>query len=131
MRFFINLFLRFCLLYAFTAFGWMTLQWNGQYIDSVWQFIVFAFVGEVLLEFIGLLVMLVTLIPTMLASIVTLGLYLLIADGVIYAITLWVVSLVIPDVVVLHGFWPTLLCGILLSFVRLSDSRQKRRTSNN
>lgn len=118
MRFIINLFLRVCLLYVFTALGWMTLLWDGQRIDNAGQFIVFAFAGGLFLCVISFFVWLMMLVPTVLASVVTLGLYLVIAEAVVYTITLWVMSQVMPQVIVLHGFWLTLLCGTLLSFIQ-------------
>ena len=50
-------------------------------------------------------------------AVLTLGLFLFVCDTVFFALLIWVISWIFPANLVLHGFWLTVLCALILSVV--------------
>jgi uncharacterized membrane protein YvlD (DUF360 family) len=131
MRFIFNLALRTLLVYLFQIWGLVTLLKGGVPIHDFWDFVLFAFVGGILFVLVGIVALIVLFIPIVVASIATLGLFLIVAATVFNSIVLWAIAQLLPENVVLHGFWPTVLCGFLLSLPQmLSINSSSSRSSS-
>lgn len=115
MQILMNLAARTLLIWAFVQFGWLTLRWGGEPIHGFWQYLLFAFAGGILLTILALLLAVPYLLLAAGATVLTLGLFVFVLNGTFYSILVWVISLIFPENVVLHGFCPTVGCGFILS----------------
>ena len=117
MKFLANLASRMALIWVFAHFGWMTFQLDGQPIHGFGQHLLFAFIGGILLFVLGLVLIIPYALLGSVLAVLTLGLFLFVCDTVFFALLIWVISWIFPANLVLHGFWLTVLCALILSVV--------------
>lgn len=117
MRLILNLLITTGLLFLFNAFGWLTLSHNGNHVElSQLDWPTF---GSILL--IAVVMWLAGIGVGLLYSLslaVTLGLSLLALPFVGWFV-LKATEYFMPDTLVLHGFWISVLCGWLLVLIRI------------
>lgn len=115
MKFLVTLAARMLLIWAFVQFGWMSLLQDGRPIQGFGQYLLFAFIGGILLAIAAFILVIPYLIVGAMAIVATLGLFAFVFDTMFMALLIWVISLVFPANLVLHGFWWTVLCAFILS----------------
>lgn len=115
MKFLVTLAARMLLIWAFVQFGWMSLLQDGQPIQGFGQYLLFVFIGGILLAIAALILLIPYLIASAVAIVATLGLFAFVLDTMFMTLLIWVISLVFPANLVLHGFWWTVLCAFILN----------------
>lgn len=117
MRLILNLLITTGLLFLFNAFGWLTLSHNGNHVEFSqldWP----TFGSILLIAVIMWLASYGVAFIWALSTLATLGLSLLAAPFFGWFV-LKAAEYFMPDTLVLHGFWISVLCGWLLVLIRI------------
>lgn len=122
MQFLANLAFRMFLIWLFGYFNWMSFTMDGRPIEGFWEYLLFAFVGGILLWVLTVVLAIPYMMFAAMATILTLGLFVFVLDAVFYSLLIWSLSVFMPEYVQIQGFWMTLLCGFILSFGKAAIS---------
>lgn len=125
--FIINIVIRAAWLWLFAVMGWLSLQWHGDAITTwelTWQRALLLLGCSLVFSLVNKLVAFLLIVPLGISALFTLGCTIIFAGTIINAVVLWLGSVVVPDVIALSGFWPTVLCGMLLNLTLPSHTRK-------
>lgn len=127
MRTLFNLLIATGLLLVLNAIGWLTLSHNGAQVeigDLTWPAFGSVLLVAVILWLVSLLVGLLYVV----GSCLTLGVLILAYPFAGWA-TLKLTEHFMPGSLSLHGFWITVLCGLLLMIVKIHPRTTQTRVS--
>lgn len=125
LRAIVNLLIAVLLLVGFHAMEWLTLKQNGDKInllEPTWPTF-----GVILL--VACLVVVADWIVNFvfaLGACLTMG-FMFVAFPLIGWATLKLTAVFLPDILLLHGFWTTFLCGSLLLILRIPSTKSNQQ----
>lgn len=128
MTWLIKLVINVVLLFAFNAFGWLELLHDGSpiTIDKLSGPIIVSVVIVAVILWIASIVAFGTYV---LLSTMTLGIGLLLFPLITW-FALIITAHFMPGSLVLHGFWMTLLCGVIIGIAHVAVSQDRQAISS-
>lgn len=82
MQFLANLAFRMLLIWLFGYFNWMSFRMGGGPIEGFWEYLLFAFIGGILLTVLTLMLAIPYMMFAAMATILTRGLFVFVLDAV-------------------------------------------------